>query len=119
MSKFTLKKIVSKLKDNLINIDAIKFRNLLYIKRAFGICFSAFLEQREWINQFNFTTKHIEIHFLKVSKQYVPNNRLLHCHLFDVFINQLIVSINFRNKYLKKIILEAQFFFEENPIFYH
>jgi len=118
MSKTTPKKIVEKLKDNLINVDANKSRNLLYIKRAFGICFSALLELCEWINQFNFTVKNDEIHFLKVAKPYVPSKRLFHSKLFEVDANQLVVSINTQNNYLKKIIFEAQFFFDENPEFY-
>lgn len=115
MSKTTPKRIVSKFKDNLINVDANKSRDLFFIEITLGICFSTFLELPEWINQFNFTVKNEKIHFLKVAKPYVAGKHLFHYKLLEADNNQLVLSIIPRKRYLKKIIFEAESFFNENP----
>ena len=118
MEKTTPKKIVEKLKDNLLKVDKNESRDLLYIERAIGICSSALLELREWVNQFNFTDKNDEIHFFKITKPYVLSEYLFHSKLFEIEAKQPITSIKARKKYLKRMISEAQLFFDENPEFY-
>jgi len=119
MSKSTPEKIVEKLKDNLINVDAIEYHDLLYIERAIGICSSALLELREFVNQSSFKDKEEEIYFFKVIKPYVLSEYLFHSKLFDIEAKQPVTSLKARKRYLKRMISEAQLFFDENPEFYH
>lgn len=119
MAKNTPESIVEKLKDNLQKIDRNESRDLLYIERAIGICSSALLELREFVNQYNFKDKEEEIHFFKVTKPSVLSEYLFHSKLFDIEAKQPVTSIKARKKYLKRIISEAQSFFDENPEFYH
>ena len=118
MSETTPKKNVSKFKDNLINVGANKSRNLFYIKRAFGICFSAFLELREWINQFNFAVKN-ENHFLKVAKPYVFSNCLLHYKRLELEAMLTVITKMAKEKYLKNDDSRSFFFFDrpQNSVF--
>jgi len=119
MAKNTPEKIVEKLKDNLQKVDRNESLDLLFIERAIGICSSALLELREFVNQYNFKDKEEEIHFFKVTKPYVLGEYLFHSKLFEIEAKQPVTSIKARKKYLKRMISEAQYFFDENPEFYH
>jgi hypothetical protein len=91
MAKSTPEKIVKKLRDNLLKVDRNESHDLLYIERAIGICSSALLEQREWVNQFSFTGKNHEIHFLKVTRPYVLSEYLFYSKLFEIEVTQILI----------------------------
>ena len=119
MAKSTPEKIVEKLKDNLQKVDRNESCDLLYIERAIGICSSALLELREFVNQYTFKDKEEEIHFFKSTKPYVLSEYLFYSKLFEIEAKRPLTSIKARKKYLKRMIDEAQFFFDDNPEFYH
>ena len=103
MSISTPEKIVEKLKDNLINVDANEYHDLLFIERAIGICSSALLELREFVNQSSFKDKEEGIDFFKVIKPNVLSEYLFHSKLFDIESKQPVTSLKARKKYLKRI----------------
>jgi hypothetical protein len=107
------------LRDSLLKVDRNESLDLLFIERAIGICSSALLELREFVNQFNFIDKEEEIYFFKVTKPYVLSEYLFYSKLFEIEAKQSVTSIKARKKYLKRMISEAQFFFDENPEFFH
>lgn len=118
MAKNTPEKIVEDMKDNLLKADSSESRELMSIERAIGICSSALLELREWVNQYNFKDKYEEINFFKVIKPYVLGEYLFYSKLFEIEAKQPVTSIKARKRYLKRVISEAQLFFDENMEFY-
>ena len=118
MSKSTPDKIIEELNGNLATAYNNEARDLLLIEQSIGICSSALMELREWINQYNFKDKEEEIHFFKVTKPYVLEEYLYFSKLFEIEIRRPVTTIRVQKRYLKKIISKAQRFFNENLEFY-
>lgn len=110
-------KIIERLEDNLIEVDWNECRVLHYIKTAIGICSSALLELRQWINQFNFAFKSEKINFLKVAKPYVLSNCLFHQKLFELEAMLPVITKMAKEKHLRMMIFDSLFFFDRPPEF--
>ena len=76
--------IIKKLRTNFLKVDTNESRDLLFIERALGICYSALSELRQWISQLNFIDKNDEVYFLKVTKFYVLGKCFFHYKLFEI-----------------------------------
>ncbi len=107
--------IVEELKDNLQNLGCDGSRGLLIIEKAIGICSCALLELREYVNQQDFKSKEEEIYFFKVIKPYELGEYLFFSKLFEIETRRPVTTIKAQQKYLKKMISQAQQFFNENP----
>lgn len=60
--------ITEKLKINLQQFERNAIRDVIELERAVGICSSALLELRAYVDQYDFKTREDEIRFFKVTK---------------------------------------------------
>lgn len=118
MNYTTPENIVEVLKNNLLNLGYDGTRDLLIIEKAIGICSTALLKLREYVNKNDFETLEEEIHFFKVTKSYVLGEYLYFSKLFEIEIRRPVTTIRAQKRCLKKTISKAQRFFNENLEFY-
>ena len=111
----TSEHIVDILKNNLQNLGCDGTSDLLIIEKAIGICSCALLDLREYVNGHDFKTQEEEICFFKVTKSYVLGEYLFFSKLFEIEIRRPVTTMRAQKKYLKKMISQAQQFFNENP----
>lgn len=113
-----LKQILAQLKDNLQEIGNNEHDEILKAEKAVGICSIALLDLREYVNHSVFKNKEEEIRFFKEIKPYVLGEYLYYSKLWEILIRQPVTSIRRRKRYLRRMIAEAQKFFNDNPEFY-
>lgn len=114
-NNYTPEQIIEVLKNNLQELGCDDTSDLLVIEKAIGLCSSALLELREYINSRDFKSKEDEINFFKVTKPYVLGEYLYFSKLFEIETRRPVTTTRAQKKYLKKIISQAQQFFNENP----
>lgn len=107
--------VVDVLKNNLQNLGCDGTSGLLIIEKAIGFCSSSLLELREYVNGHDFKTQEEEIDFFKVTKPYVLGEYLYFSKLFEIETRRPVTTLRAQKKYLKKMISQAQQFFNENP----
>lgn len=112
---YTPEQTVEVLKNNLQELGCDDTSDLLVIEKAIGSCSSALLELREYINSHDFKSKEEEINFFKVTKPYVLGEYLYFSKLFEIETRRPVTTVRAQKKYLKKMISQAQRFFNENP----
>ena len=115
MATDTPEHIVDVLKNDLLNLGIEGTRDLLIIEKAIGVCSCALMELREYVNQQGFKTQEEEIYFFKVTKTYVLGEYLYYSKLFEIETRRPVTTTRAQKKYLKKMISQAQQFFNENP----
>lgn len=119
MNNKTPEHITERLKCSLQKINSDEENGILKAEKAVGICSAALLELRECVNCLDFKNKEEEIRFFKVTKPFVLGEYLYYSKLWEILIRQPLTSVKRRKKYLKRMITEAQQFFDSNPEFYH
>ena len=110
--------IIEQLKNYLQEISNDKHDEILKTEKSVGICSSALLQLREYVNHSDFKNKEEEIRFFKEVKPYVLSEYLYYSKLWEILIRQPLTSIRRRKKYLRQMIAETQKFFNENTEFY-
>jgi hypothetical protein len=118
MATDTPEHIVDVLKDNLQTLGCEGTNDLLVIEKAIGVCSCALMELRECVNQQDFKTQEEEIYFFKVTKPYVLEEYLYYSKLFEIETRRPVTTTRAQKRFLKKMISQAQQFFNENPEFY-
>jgi hypothetical protein len=85
---------------------------------AINLYASAYNQLREAVITFGLGSQGEEIHFFKVTKPFVLGGYLYYSKLLAIEARQPVTSIKARKKHLKKMISEAQHFYNEYPEFY-
>lgn len=111
----------------IINVSDEKVRQLDYDEdnfqnrtlAAINLYANAYNELREAVLKFGLNSTEEEIHFFKITKSYVLGEYLYHSKLFEIATKRPVTSIKDQKKFLKRMIFQAQQFFNENHEFYH
>ncbi|MGV8096715.1 MAG: RteC domain-containing protein [Mangrovibacterium sp.] len=110
--------ITEKLKTNLQQFESNENRDIIELERAVGICSSALLELREYVNRHDFKTREEEIHFFKVTKPDVLKEYLYYSRILQMESRHPDPLPKDRKKYLKKMMEEAKRYYHDFPEFY-
>ena len=110
--------IIEQLKSYLKEISSDEHDEISEAEQSVGVCSSALLELRDYVNRSDFKNKEEEIRFFKEVKPYVLSEYLYYSKLWEILIRQPVTSIRRRKKYLRQMIAETQNFFNENTEFY-
>jgi len=108
--------ITEKLKTNLQQFESNENRDIMELERAVGICSSALLELREYVDRHDFKTREEEIHFFKVTKPDVLKEYLYYSKILQ--LESKSPDLTDCKRYLKKMIAEARQYYRDFPEFY-
>jgi hypothetical protein len=108
--------ITEKLKTNLQQFESNENRDIIELERAVGICSSALLELREYVNRHDFKTREEEIRFFKVTKPDVLKEYLYYSRILQ--LESKSPDLADRKRHLKKMIEEARQYYRDFPEFY-
>ncbi len=110
--------IIAQLKNNLQKTNSGEQDDIQKLEKSVGICSATLLELREYVNHSVFKNKEEEIHFFKVINPFVLGEYLYYSKLWEILIRQSVTSIRRRKRHLRRMIAEAQNFFNDNYEFY-
>ncbi|MDX9882241.1 MAG: RteC domain-containing protein [Prolixibacteraceae bacterium] len=110
--------IVEQLKDNLQKINSAEYDEIPKVEKSVGICSTALLELRDYVNRSDFKKQEEEIRFFKEIKPYVLSEYLYYSKLWEILVRQPVTSIRRKKKYLRQMIAETQQFLNDNTEFY-
>lgn len=116
MDTLTPEHITEKLRINLQQFESNENRNLIELEKAVGLCSSALLELRGYVDGHDFKTREEEIHFFKVTKPYVLGEYLYYSKILQ--LESKSPDLADRKRHLKKMIAEARQYYRDFPEFY-
>ncbi len=116
METNTPEHITEKLRINLQQFESNENRNIIELERAVGICSSALLELRGYVDRYDFKTREDEIRFFKVTKPGVLGEYLYYSKILQ--LESKSPDLADRKRHLKKMIEEARQYYCDFPEFY-
>ena len=116
MYTLTPEHITEKLKIKLQQFERNENRNLFELEKAVGLCSSALLELRVYVDQYDFKTREEEIHFFKVTKPYVLTKYLYYSKILQ--LEAKFPDPADHKRHLKRMIAEARRYYRDFPEFY-